>query len=265
MLSELAGMVRWIVALVTGVAPRRMWPALERHLPVRSAAAASGLVTMLGGFFYGFGGFMTFATTLAGANNDWVLGRLAGPPARGEAAVGLVPYGMSVLTLFIYLFFTPRGLFSTYVVVSGALRAIAGWFDDPRGDPVLTGLDWAATTMWEKNRRERRQIARERLEGSDAPDVLQTGAWAGLPDADYVVLAARKKAEWDAGAIILTASDWYKLGVPFDIQTAAGVRTAYPLKKMNTVEVVRRGIQYELPRLTLQRAKSRGSTLNSHS
>ena len=51
------------------------------------------------------------------------------------------------------------------------------------------------------------------------------------------------------GAIILTSTDWYKLGVPFDIQTPAGLRTAYPLKKMDTVEVVRRGIQHELPRL----------------
>jgi hypothetical protein len=36
---------------------------------------------------------------------------------------------------------------------------------------------------------------------------------------------------------------------PFDMQTPAGLRTAYPLKKMDTVEVVRRGIQYDLPRL----------------
>ena len=160
---------------------------------------------------------------------------------------------MSLLTLFIYLFFTPRGLFSTYVVVSGALRAISGYLDDPSGDPILTGIHWAATTTFEKNRRERRQIARQRLEGSETPDVLQTGAWAGVPEVDYVVLASRRKAEWDASAIILTASDWYRIGVPFDIPTPAGVRTAYPLKKMDTVEVVRRGIQYELPRLRTQR------------
>ena len=249
LIRQLVDTVAWVAAVVAAVLPRRVWPSVERQLPIRSAAAASGLVTMLGGFFYGFGGFMTFATTLAGANNDWMLGRLAGPPAAGDEAAGFVPYGMSLLTLFIYLFFTPRGLFSTYVVVSGALRAISGYLDDPSGDPILTGIHWAATTTFEKNRRERRQIARERLEGSDAPDVLQTGAWAGLPDADYVVLAARKKAEWDAGAIVLTDSDWYRLGVPFDMQTPAGLRTAYPLKRMETAEVVRRGIRYELPRL----------------
>ena len=253
MLSALAGTVEWIAAVLVGIAPRRWWPSLERHLPMRSAAAVSGVATFAGGFFYGFAGFMSFATKLAGANNDWMLARLNGPVSPGDEAVGLVPYGISVLTLFIYLFFTPRGLFSTYLVASGALRAISAYLDDPRGDPVLTGVDWAAVTMFEKNRRERRQIARERLEGSATPDVLQTGAWAGLPDADYVVLASRRKAEWTAGAIILTSSDWYKLGVPFDMQTPAGMRTAYPLKKMETVEVVRRGIRYELPRLVRAR------------
>jgi hypothetical protein len=255
-------LVLWLLAVLAGSAPRRWWPSLERHLPMRSAAAVSGLATLAGGFFYGFGGFMTYATTLAGANNDWMLARLNGPTAPGDGAVGLVPYGISALTLFIYLFFTPRGLFSTYLVVSGALRAISAWLDDSRGDPILSGADRAAVTLFEKNRRERRQIARERLEGREAPDVLQTGAWAGLPDFDYVVLASRRKAEWTSGAIILTASDWYKLGVAFDLQTPAGIRTAYPLKKMDTVEVVRRGIRYELPRLPRQPTQKPQNTLS---
>lgn len=94
-------------------------------------------------------------------------------------------------------------------------------------------------------------MAREKQEGRERPDVLQTGAWAGL-DVDYLVIASRRKPEWDPGAIILTSTDWFRLGVPFDLETPAGMRTAYPLKKMDTVEVVRRGIQYELPRLSRQ-------------
>lgn len=248
-------MVWWTLAVVAGLAPRRLWPALEHHLPLRSAAAASGVVTLLAGIFIGVGGFLSFGTQLAGANNSWMLAQLAAPAKSGDAAVGLVPYGISVLTLFIFIFFTPAGLFALYLVTSGTLRALSAWIDEPIGDLALTSIDLAATTMFEKNRRERKQIARTRLEGTEKPDVLQTGEWAGLPDTDYVVLAARKKAEWDPGAIILTGSDWYKLGVPFDIQTPAGLRTAYPLKKMNTVEVVRRGIQYELPRLARQSSK----------
>jgi hypothetical protein len=249
MLSELADMARWIAAVFAGILPRRMWPALQLHLPMRSAAAMSGIVTLLAGFFYAFGGFMIFATNLAAANNDWMLTRLAGAPAAGDAAAGLVPYGVSVVTLFIYVFLTPRGLFSTYVFVSGTLRAISGYLDDPHGDPILSVIVWSAETLFHKNRNERRQIARRRLEGADAADVLQTGAWAGLPDDDFVVLSARKKPGWDAGAIVMTSSDWFRLGLPFDMLTPAGLRTAYPLKKMDTVEVVRRGIHYELPRL----------------
>ncbi len=241
--------VLWFVAIVAGLAPRRFWPSLDVHLPLRSAAAVSGLVTLLAGIFFGVGGFLAFGTQLAGANNDWMLRQLAAAPARGDAAVGLVPYGMSVLTLFLFVFFTPAGLIFLYLVTTGALRAISAWLDDPLGDPLLTGIDLAATTMWHKNRGERRQIARTRLEGTDAPDVMRTGEWAGVPDFDYVVLAARKKPEWQTGAIILTSSDWYKLGVPFDMETPSGLRTAYPLKKMETVEVVRRGIQYKLPNL----------------
>ena len=239
----------WLIAIVAGVAPRRWWPALERHLPLRRAAAVSGLATMTAGFFIGVGGFFTFATRLAGANNDWMLARLAAPAASSDAAVGLVPYGMSALTLFIFLFFTPTGLLALYLGSTGLLRAVSAYFDDPHGDPVLTALDRAAVTLFEKNRRERRQIARERLEGADAVDVLRTGEWAGLPDTDYVVLAARHKTEWTAGAIVMTSDDWYKLGVPFDLHTPAGLRTAYPLKKMESVEVVRRGIRYDLPPL----------------
>ena len=92
------------------------------------------------------------------------------------------------------------------------------------------------------------RAARERLEGPDAPDVLRTGTWAGL-DVDYVVLAARRNAEWEPGAIVMTSIDWYRLGAPLDVETPAGLRAAYPLKKLESVEVVRCAIQYELPRL----------------
>ena len=84
--------------------------------------------------------------------------------------------------------------------------------------------------------------------------MLQTGAWASI-QADYVVLSARRKAEWNPGAIVMTSGDWYKLGDAFDVETPAGLRIAYPLTRMETVEVVRRGIHYELPRLARQPKK----------
>jgi len=88
--------------------------------------------------------------------------------------------------------------------------------------------------------------------------VLRTGEWADLHGVDYVVLSARRKPEWDAGAVGMTDTDWYRLGVPFDMPTPAGLRTAYPLTKMDAVEVVRRGIRYELPPLRAGNKKAPG-------
>ena len=156
---------------------------------------------------------------------------------------------MGALAVLYFPFFTPLGLFATYLTITGAFRGIAAWFDDPRGDLILTAIDSATTTVVARRRLKNERVARERLEGPDAPDVLRTGEWAGLAGIDYLVLAARRKAEWTAGAIILTSSDWYRLGVPVDLQTPAGLRTAYPLTTITTPEVVRRGIQYELPPL----------------
>ena len=242
--------VWWVAALVLGAAPRPLWPRIDPRLPFHRTAFASGLLALGLGFVVGVPGFFEFAGGLASANNDWMLARLAAPPQAGDSAVGMVPYGLSILTFFLYVFFTPRGLFSFYLVASGSLRAIAAFIDpeDALGDPVLTGIYRAASRLASTNKAERARLARERLEGDERPDMLQTGEWAGV-DADYVVLASRKKAEWTAGAIIMTSTDWYKLGTPFDIDTPAGLRTAYPLTKMEAVEVLRRGIRYELPRL----------------
>src|SRR5579862_7746266 len=239
----------WTAALVVCAAPRRIWDRIDPRFPLRDAAVAGAFLTLAIGVFFGLDQFMKFAGATADANNTWMLAQLAKPAGPHDAEIGFVPYGISVLTLFLFLFFTPSGLLSMYLVVSGGGRAISAVVDDPRGDPLVSLVHWTATTAWSRSREERKKSARERQEGADAPDVLRTGKWAELHGVDYVVLAARRKPEWTAGAIILTSSDWYRLGVPFDMQTAAGLRTAYPLTKMDTVEVVRRGIQYELPRL----------------
>ena len=227
-------------------APRRLWSRLESYVPVAAAAVAGGILTFFLGFAIGIPAFFEFAAGQASANNAWMLEH-ASIPGTGSSAA-LVPYGLSVLTLFIFVFFTPTGLLSLYLVMTGALRGFSAWFDDPRGDPVLSGIDWAATTLFRKNKREREHLARKKREGPERPDVLRTGEWAGLPGVDYVVLASRRKAEWNAGAIIMTSQDWYRLGAPFDLDTPTGIRTAYPLTRMEAVEVVRRGIRYELPK-----------------
>lgn len=245
-------MASWILALVAGAAPRRVWPLLERHLPITATAAPASALTMLAGFFAGVGGFFDFATRTAGANNAWMLRTLA---SGGPDNAAFVPYGMSVVTLFIFLFFTPLGWLSTYLTTSGFLRAVSAWLDDPRGDPLLSIVDGAAVKFVERRRQQSARDARERREGPAAPDVLVTGHALGL-SADYVVLASRRKAEWIAGATILTSEQWYRLGEPYDLVTPAGLRTAYPLTKFDTLEAVRRGIEYELPALSGRAARA---------
>jgi hypothetical protein len=245
-------MMSWIAALFVGAAPRRVWPTLERHFPITRTAAPAGALTALAGFFAGVGGFFDFATRMAGANNSWMLRTLA---AGGSDSAAFVPYGMSIITLFIFLFFTPLGLFSCYLTASGFLRAISAWlFDEPHGDPLLSALDGATVRFLERRRQRRQREARERREGAVARDVLVTGHSLGV-DADYVVLASRRKAEWTAGATIMTSEQWYRLGEPYDLETPAGLRTAYPLTKFDTLEAVRRGIEYELPALSGRAAR----------
>jgi hypothetical protein len=174
--------------------------------------------------------------------------------------VALVPYGVSAVTLFAFMFFTPLGLFSTYLMLSGLLRATSAYVGDPRSDFLLSGLHWAAATSVASFRARRSRVAREEREGAELPDVLGTGEWAGLP-VDYVVISSRRKsAEWSAGAIILSSTDWYRLGTPIDREIDGHLRTLYPLTRLEVPEVVRRGIEYELPHLPPRYARKRSSS-----
>ena len=53
---------------------------------------------------------------------------------------GMVAGAVS-LSIFTFLLLTPTGWLTLYLIGSGGVRAAAGWFDDPVGDPILTGLD----------------------------------------------------------------------------------------------------------------------------
>jgi len=246
LLDQIADTLWFIAALILSAAPRSTWRSMDARLPLERVTAASGIVTVFAAFAIGVPGFFKFAGAQASASNTWMLDQLS---HGGSDSAAMAPYGISVLTFFIYAFFTPRGLFSTYLATSGMIRAIAASVDDPRGDPILSIAYGAAMKAAGRTMDAHERRTREALEGDATPDVLQTGEWAGLKGVDYVVLASRRKPEWTLGAIVLTSTDWYKLGQPFDIETPAGLRRAYPLTKMETVEVVRRGIQYELPRL----------------
>ncbi|PYR59061.1 MAG: hypothetical protein DMF91_15695 [Acidobacteria bacterium] len=242
-------MAEWMGAVVAGAAPRRLWHRLEPPLPLAATAVPAGLFTFVLGFVIGVPGFFAYAEAAADTNNTWMLQNISRVAAKDANYLTTGPVAISVLTLFAFLFLTPLGLLTTYLITTGAVRAVSAMVDDPRGDPILSGVYWGTTSLIAGAKRTSRQRARERLEGPEVPDRLVTGESAGLT-ADYVVIASRRKPEWEAGAIILTSTDWYRLGTPIDADMENGLRTLYPLTKLDAVEVVRRGIQYELPRLS---------------
>ena len=75
---------------------------------------------------------------------------------------------------------------------------------------------------------------------------------------DFVIVAARRKAGWTAGTFVITDDGWFTLGQPFDRPTPNGIRTIYPLTMLQTLEVLRKGVAYQLPPLRAHTARRRG-------
>lgn len=229
-----------LLALPFALLPRRRWDAFD--LPIHNVVLASSLITCLGGAAFGITGFFAYMSFIL-AQREWTA-----PP-------------MMIYVYATYIMATPRGVFSVYLTVSGVMRAIGWLIDEPFGDPILTAID----TLWShgvtSQRARSARAARERLEGADEPDRRYDGDWAGLADVDYVIVAARRKPEWSAGTWIITTDGWFTLGEPFDRPTPNGLRTIYPLTlQTTTLEVMRKGVSYELPPLRTSPARRQPET-----
>lgn len=245
---------RGIAAAAIACLPKRLWQRFD-DLPVHLALMPSALGTLLAGAAIQIVNYFheIRAYSLAVANATWeVATRQAqhgGPWARrlpGDITTMDSQAAMLPSAFFIALG-TPWGLLATYLTISAAIRVAAWAANDPIGDPLLTGLD--ALWRWDRRRakRYRQEGRRRRLEGREVADRLMRGVIAGLDAVDYVVIASRRKPGWTAGAIVMTPDGWFRLGEPFDVTLREGLRTAYPLSAMDAVEVVRRGVTYELP------------------
>lgn len=163
-----------------------------------------------------------------------------------EANAGL----FGVLTPMLFVLSTPIGFSMTYLTLSGLLRAVSAYVDDARGDPVLTIVDSMIDTQRRKAAARRVIRAREELEGSEVPDRLVTGRAAGFPDADFVIVASRRKPGWERGVFVITPDVWYRLGTPTEMTLRGGLRTLYPLIEIRDLEVVRKSVEYVLPPLS---------------
>ncbi len=229
-----------IAAVLLANLPVRWWGPFEERLPLYRVAWVSGLLTMFGGLAIGIPGYIGFVQRVSSDVNTALIG----------AQSDLVQIeGWGVLSLPIFLLTTPAGLASMYMTASGFLRAAGAYLaDDVRGDYLLTAADALVRRVAAHEDRARRTSEREALEGPVVPDRLVTGEAIGRPEFELVVLASRRKDDWEPNAYLVTAEGRaFKLGTPFDYTSRAGLRTAYPLTELRTLDPIRHSIPYDLP------------------
>ena len=238
-------MLAFIAAFFGSLLPSRVWDSLPDTWPIRTAAFGSGIATLFVGAAVGIPGFMTYASHESSLALDAMLHKTFSDP-NAAYNQGLVQ-GFSGLSIFGFLLLTPQGWLTSYLVGTGTLRAVAAWFDDPFGDPVLTGVDEVVWRLRSRARKRRAQADREALEGPEVPDLLLTGAVAGVPACDLVVVSARRKAGWENGVAVFTREACYRLGEPIERTVAGHLRTLYPLREHRDLEAIRRSVHYDLP------------------
>jgi hypothetical protein len=258
--NSIDSVLRFLVAIVAGLLPRYYWNDLELRLPMLRAAYASALVTFALAFIIGVPAFFEFAESQSRAAVRAMLEATGWrQPASGQApdvgAAGAM-WGASYLSVFAFVLLTPAGLISVYCFLTGFFRFFSAYYDDARGDPVLTAID-----SWLRRGKTRRgaaraQADREGREGVEVRDRLVTGATAGIPDAEFVIVASRRKPGWTKGVFVITSDKWYRLGEPLDRETPNGLRTLYPINELRDQTVLRKGVEYELPPLSGRPAKS---------
>lgn len=231
-----------MAAVVLANLPLRWWGPFEERFPLYRFSWLSGLVTMAVGIALGIPGYIGFIKRAAGGINDALIG--------AQSDLVFIP-GAALLSLPVFLFSTLTGLASLYLTASGFLRAAAAYVaDDIHGDFLLTGLDWIVRKTVAHEDEVRRVAEREQREGPEVPDRLVIGAHLGRPDFELILLASRAKPDWEPKGYVVTEDGTaYQIGIPFDFQTRAGLRTAYPLTELRTGEVIRYAVRYELPPL----------------
>ena len=243
MLHALTRLPALVVAIVAVVLPQRYWSRYPIWLPLATAGFLSGILTIFLGAAIGIPGFLEHAGATVSLANAAML------DPRNDAAGynrGMVQ-GFAGLSIFTFLFLTPTGLLTLYLLGSGTTRAAAAWFDDPVGDPILTGIDHLLHAGRQRHRDGRMQRNREALEGPEVPDRAVSSAAAGIPGCELVIVASRRKPGWEPGVTVFTADAAYRIGPPVERTIAGRLRTLYPLIEHKDFEAVRKSVRYDLP------------------
>jgi hypothetical protein len=235
--------------IIAALAPARLWPALDEYVPVTGSAVTSSVLTLLAAAAIGIPGFIHFGTEQADINNTIFLQMAVRPEAVGVLDSTTMT-GMNGLALFGFLFLTPAGWTTVYLGCSGLLRVLAAAFDEGIGDPILTVVDAVLMRAIRGRRARRTMRRRESLEGPEMPDRVVLAASVGLADAEIVIVSARRKSGWDRGTVVITGDKFYRVGTIVERTIGGRLRTLYPLTEHKDLEVVRRGVHYEMPAMT---------------
>jgi hypothetical protein len=233
-----------VAAIPATLLPHRLWDRLPAWLPLESVAFISGILTLFAGAAVGIPGFLEHAagnTSLANATLLEAANRNIAGYSRGMAQ------GFAGLSIFTFLLLTPKGWVTMYLAGSGAIRAAGGWFDDPLGDPILTGLDHILFRRHEGRQARDEKNTRAALEGPETPDRVVSSATAGIPGCDLVIVTARRKPGWERGVVVYTAQACYRIGDPVERTIAGNLRTLYPLTEHQDFEAIRKSVTYDLP------------------
>jgi hypothetical protein len=243
--GRFGALARFVAAMGVSLLPYRFWPRFPPDIPVESGAFASGVATLLAGAAIGIPGFLEHAHATTSLGLDAMLAKVFTDPKAGYSQ-GMAQ-GFAGLSVFTFLLLTPRGWLTMYLMCTGTYRAIAAWFDDPFGDPALTGIDVALSHTSARRGTRNATRARETLEGPEIADRIVTPAAAGIRGCDFVVVASRRKPGWERGVAVFTAEGCYRLGEPVERTVNGRLRTLYPMTEHNDVEAIRKAVRYDLP------------------
>jgi hypothetical protein len=236
-------LARAVAAVPAAMLPRRYWPALDEFVPASQAALVSSLATLLGGAALGIYGFLSHLTAVASANN--VVYLRAAERVAGDTMP--LPSAISALTPFTFLLLTPQGWASTYLVLSGLVRAAGSAFDDPHGDFILTLSDAGIRAARQRSMRRAGANRRLRLEGPAVRDRIVAGAPLGFPQAEIVIVSSRVKEGWDSGAVVLSDRGAFRILAVEDRTIDGRLRRLYALAPHTDLEAIRRAVRYEFP------------------
>ncbi len=241
----------FVAAFFASFLPARHWSRFP-SLPISRAAPLAGVATFIAAALLGIFGFLAYTDGVIRDTGELQIA-IAEQQLKGELPetpeVSAGPLAVAMLTPLAFLSLTPSGQLSAYFGTTALVRAIAWVADEPMGDPVLTMLDAVAARGGGRLRTAHQRRTRERQEGAAVPDRLYPASWARLTGVDLVVVASRRRPEWTNGATVVTSDGWFSLGEPFELHTADGLRTVYPLTRQRDADVGRHTVEYELPRL----------------